>query len=55
MATKSSNLGTNLEFLLNIKNKDWDTELLDIFSIPKNSLPTIAPIHFNFGNLLLDK
>lgn len=35
--------------LMNIASGDWDDELLKIFSVPKNILPTIAPSSGEFG------
>ena len=34
--------------LCNIETATWDDELLEIFNVPKNALPTIVP---NYGNL----
>ncbi len=36
--------------LMNIETMQWDDELLDIFKIPKNSLPQIMSCDANFGN-----
>ena len=35
--------------LMNIQDGHWDSELLDIFSIPDNLLPEIHPSGHNFG------
>ena len=35
--------------LMNIQNGDWDPDLLDVFSIPDNTLPEIHPSGHNFG------
>ena len=35
--------------LMNIKSGHWDSDLLDIFSIPSNLLPAIHPSGHNFG------
>ncbi len=37
--------------LMNIKTLDWDDELLDMFKIPKESLPKILSCDANFGNV----
>ncbi|RME73805.1 MAG: glycerol kinase [Planctomycetota bacterium] len=33
----------------NIHAKEWDDELLNLFSIPKNSLPSVYPSAYSFG------
>jgi glycerol kinase len=35
--------------LFNLNTLQWDQELLDIFSVPKNMLPNILPCDANFG------
>lgn len=36
--------------LMDLETLQWDDELLEIFGIPKNSLPEILPSDSNFGN-----
>lgn len=36
--------------LMNLETLQWDDQLLEIFNIPKNSLPEILPSDSNFGN-----
>lgn len=36
--------------LMNLETLQWDDELLEIFGVPKNSLPEILPSDSNFGN-----
>ncbi|MCS7205956.1 MAG: glycerol kinase GlpK [Leptospiraceae bacterium] len=35
--------------IFNIKQKEWDEELLEILNIPKNILPEVLPSRANFG------
>ncbi len=46
-ATETSNASRTL--LMNLKNCDWDLELLSYFKIPKNTLPKIQDSFGHFG------
>lgn len=50
--TDETNAGRTL--LMNIKNRTWDNQLLDIFSVPKSILPEIKLSTSTFGTLKKD-
>lgn len=39
--------------LLNIRNRDWDPELLKLFGLPAQALPKVVPNLSSFGNLTI--
>ena len=51
-ATDFTNASRTL--LFNIHNLDWDTELLDMFSIPSSMLPKVLPCDGQFGTTTLN-
>lgn len=48
-ATDSTNASRTL--LMNLRDKAWDQELLDYFSVPSSALPQIRPSASHFGDI----
>jgi glycerol kinase len=50
LAHKTDPSNASRTMLMSLDSGDWDSELLKLFKVPKNLLPTIEPSNSHFGN-----